>query len=297
MSLLPAGVGVKRFLSDLYREINDDQIFNGAAALAFFLTLALFPALIFLLSLLPFLPVERIDQAIMDILREALPSDAAGMVSNVVAEITSDKKGGLLSFGLLGVLWAASSGTYAMMLQLNNTYDVSEGRSFLRGRLTALGLTLGLGSLVVFAFLLIVMGGQAQDWLAQRLDWDRGIFAFFAGLRWVIIVAAILLVHEVAFYVGPNVKHDLRYISPGSVFGTVMLILASLGFQFYVSQFGNYDATYGSIGAVIVLMLWLYIGGLVFLVGSEINVLLDTYTPGVPGKGEVPEKVPRGRHQ
>ena len=280
------GVPPSRFLRDLKSSIAEDNVFNGAAALAFFLTLSIFPAMIFLMAVLPYLPVQRIDQAIMDLLRQALPSDAATLFAEVVDEVTRERRGGLLSFGFVAALWAASSGMYAIMQQLNITYHVKEARSFLRARAVALGLTLLFGLLVVGALSLIVTGGMIQDWIGNRFGSNEGLLIAFSVFRWVMIVLALLLAFALIYYFAPNVEQKFAFITPGSVLATALLVFASLGFSLYASRFGDYDATYGSIGAVILLMLWLYIAGLVILVGSEVNVLVEHYAPAGKVKGE-----------
>jgi membrane protein len=284
----------KQFMWDLYHEINEDDVFNGAAALGFYLTLALFPALIVLMSIIPYLPIERVDEAIMDLLAEALPPEAAGMVEEVVAEVTREQRGGLLSFGLAATVWAASTGMYAIMQHLNITYDVKEARSFVRGRATALGLSLLFGVLVIGAFSLIVLGGIMQDWLGNQLGFSTALLTAFAAFRWIVIVLALLLGFAMIYWIGPNVEQKFKFITPGSAFGVSALIIASLGFAIYTRNFGEYDATYGSIGAVIILMMWLYIAGLVILVGSEINALIEHYSSHGKNKGEKKEGEHRG---
>ena len=271
------GVSPGRFLRDLYRATTEDNVFNGAAALGFYLTLALFPALIATMSIIPYLPIAHVDQAIMDLLGQALPDQASGMVREVVGEVRGERRGGLLSFGLLGTVWATTTGIYAVMQQLNITYDVKEARSFLHARLVALGLSLLFEVLVIGAFSLIVMGGILQDWIGNRYGFSGVLLTFFATFRWVVIVLALLLGLAVIYRYGPNVRERFVFITPGSVVGAALLIAASLGFSLYAGHFADYDATYGSIGAVITLMLWLYIAGLVILLGSEINVLWRRY--------------------
>jgi membrane protein len=288
------GVSIKQFLRDLNQEISDDNVYNGAAALGFYLTLAIFPAIILLMSIIPYLPIDRVDEAIMDLLGQALPDEAYDMVAGVVAEVTSERRGGLLSFGLLGTLWAASTGMYAIMQQLNVTYDVKEGRSFLRARATALVLSLLFGLLVLGAFSLIVLGGVIEDWMGTRLGFSDALITFFAVFRWVVIVLALLLGFAMIYRYAPNVEQKFKFITAGSVFGVVLLIVVSLGFAIYTSNFADYSATYGSIGAVIILMLWLYIAGLVILVGSEINALLEHYSAKGKRKGEKKEGERRG---
>lgn len=278
------GVSAKQFARDLFKEISEDNVFNGAAALGYYLTLAIFPAMILLMTVIAYLPIEQVDKEIMGMLRQALPEEASNMVSRVVSEVTGNRRGGLLSFGLIGTIWAASTGMYAVMRQLNITYDVTEDRGFIQYRAWALLLSLVVGVLIVAAFSLIVLGNAIGEWLGVG---ESAIL--FDVLRWVVIVVALLLGFALIYKFGPNVEQKFRFITPGSVLGVAMLVLASLGFSIYVSNFADYNATYGSIGAVIILMLWLYIAGLVILVGSEINALLEHYSPKGKRKGEKTE--------
>lgn len=283
------GVTIKQFLLDLKKEISEDNIFNGAAALGYYLTLAIFPGIILLMTIIPYLPIQNVDKAIMDLMGQALPKEASDMVAGVVGEVTGEQRGGLLSFGLLATLWAASSGMYAVMQQLNITYDVREARSFVRGRAVALLLSLVFGLLVIGAFSLIVLGGVIEDWIGNRLGSGGLLLAIFAVFRWIVIVLALLLAFAMIYKYAPNVEQKFTFITPGSLIGVALLILASLVFAFYTSNFADYSATYGSIGAVIILMLWLYVAGLVILVGSEINALLEHYSPKGKRKGEKQE--------
>ena len=280
------GVTATQFAKELYREVEEDNIFNGAAALGFYLTLAIFPAMIFVMATIPYLPIAHVDQAIMDLLRQALPGRAAEIFTAVVKEVTREQRGGLLSIGLAGALWATSSGMYAIMQQLNITYDVDESRGFVKARLTAIGLSLMYFVLILGGFTLIVLGGQIQDWLGSRFGFSDALLTFFVIFRWVIIVLGLLLALALIYYLAPNVEQRFAFITAGSVFGVVVLMLASVGFAWYVKHFGHFSATYGSIGAVIILMLWLYIAGLVILLGSEINALIEHHSSGGKEKGE-----------
>jgi len=288
------GISIKQFLLDLNQEIGKDNVFNGAAALGFYMTLAIFPAIILLMTIIPYLPIDRVDEAIMDLLGQALPPETSEMVEGVVTEVTGERRGGLLSFSLLGTLWATSTGMYGIMQQLNITYKVKEGRSFVRGRATALILSLLFGLLVIGAFSLIVLGGIIEDWIGNLLGATGALLIFFAVFRWVVIIFAMLLGFAIIYRFAPNVEQKFRFISPGSVISSALLIIVSLGFAVYTANFADYNATYGSIGAVIVLMLWLYITGLVILVGSEINVILEHYSPEDKGKVEKKEGAQAG---
>lgn len=287
----------RRFAKDLYHEIQEDNIPNGAAALAFYLMLAFFPALIFLLTLLPYLPIANLTQAVMDFFAQVFPGDALNLIKSVIQDVTSQKHGGLLSFGLLFTLWSASSGITAIIQQLNITYDVTEGRSFWRVRGTALLLTILFIFLVVGAFTLIVTGGIIQNWLAGYFGRNPVMLTLFSAFRWIIILLMLLLSFSFIYYFSPDVEQEFRFVTPGSIFGVVILALATLAFRLYVSKFANYNATYGSIGAVIILLMWLYITGLVILFGSEINALIEHYHPEGKEKGEKREGEKEGARQ
>ena len=285
-------VPAKQFFKSLYREIGDDNVFNGAAALAYYLFLALFPAMIFLLSILPFLPIENLHQEVMSFVRLSLPGETAEMLSGVIAEVTRDRRGGLVSIVGLLTLWAASAGTYAVMQHLNISYDVQESRPFWKARGLAILLTLMIGALIPIAFGLVIFGGLMQSWLEANLGLGAPLLFVFGFFRWIIIGLLLLSAFSLTYYFGPDVEQEFRFITPGAIFGTLVIAVASIVFRVYVENFGNYAVTYGSIGAIIVLMLWLYITGLVILVGSEINALVEHYSFEGKVKGERAEGVP-----
>lgn len=284
--MLRLPVSSREFWRDLRSEIEEDRIDNGAATLAFYFLLAIFPAMIFLLSLLPYVPLQNLDTAVTDFLGQAMPPQAAVLVMQTVRKIVEEDRGSLLSFGLIGTLWAASTGIYAVMQQLNITYDVKESRSYIKCRLIALGLLFLFSLLIIGTFGLIVAGGELQDWLSHSLGWNKLLLAAFAALRWLLIIAMALLSFAVIYYFGPDVEQEFRFITPGSVAGTIVIIATTLLFNWYVANFSDYNATYGSLGAAIILMLWLYVMGLVLLLGSEVNALIEHYHPHGKEKGE-----------
>ena len=284
-------VSFMKFLQDLYQEIADDDVFNGAAAIAFFLMLAIFPAIIFLLALLPYLPVEHLKEAIFNFIGQALPTTASKLVFGIVNKVISHRRQGLLSFGLVLAIWSASTGIYAIIRQLNTTYDVKESRSYSKRRGTSLLLTFLYLAAVIIGFALIVLGGLMQSWVASLIGWSHPLLIFFAVFRWAVIVALLLLAFACVYYIGPDVKQKFAFVTPGSSIAVVIFVAASVLFRLYVVNFGHYDATYGSIGAFIVLMIWLYIVGWVILLGAEINALVEHYSPSGKARGEQREQV------
>jgi len=264
------------FSKRVWHEIQKDRVFTGAAALAYFLLLAVFPGAIFVLSLLPYLSIPHMQQAIMDLLHQILPAQSASLFGETVRNLVSEKKGGLLTFGFVFTLWSASTGMYAIVQQLNVAYDVKERRPFWKVQGTALVLMLLFVLLVIGSLSLVIFGGVIQSWLASMIGWSRPLLVFFAMLRWIIIGVALLLGLAIIYRFGPDVNAKFRFISPGNVIAAILIALVSIGVQFYVLEFGkNYNATYGSLGAVIILMLWLYLAGVAILAGGEINKILS----------------------
>lgn len=260
------------FASRLWCEIQDDRVLDGAAVLAFFFLLAVFPAAIFLFSLTPSLSVPHLQEAMLDLLKQALPEQSASFFQGASRHTESGGRG-LLTFGAILTLWSGSSGVFALMEQLSVIRDAREGRPFWKARAIAILLLLFFAALAIGSLSLVIFGGVLQSGLAAIVGWSRALLLFFATLRWIILAAALLLALAVAYRFGPNGKAKFRFISPGNVVAAVLIALASIGFRFYVSKFGNYSATYGSLAAIIILMLWMYIAGIAVLVGYEIDTI------------------------
>jgi membrane protein len=276
---VPYRVRSVEFLKHLWNTMNDDQMFNGAAALAFFLLLAIFPAAIFVLTMVPYLHIPHLQEALLDLLQQALPPESALLLDNTLIQVVSQKAGGLLTFGAVFTVWSASAGIYAVMQQLNMAYEVKETRPFWKVRGIAILLMAAFVVLVIGSFSLVIFGGVVQAWLASLIGWSRPLLFFFATLRWVIIAAALLLGISLIYRFGPDANCKFRYLSPGSVSSAALIAVASIGFRIYIYFFGNYNATYGSVGAIIILMLWLYLVGIALLVGGEINSILEPRKP------------------
>lgn len=258
----------------MWREIQDDRVLDGAAVLAYFFLLAVFPAAIFVLSLLPSLSIPHLQQAILDLLHQVLPEQSANLFEGTVRYVASEGREGLLTFGLIFTLWSASTGVYAIMEQMNVVYGVKERRSFWKARGTALLLMVFFVVLAIGSLSLVIFGGVVQSWFASIIGWSRPLLVFFATLRWIIIAVALLLALAVTYRFGPDVNLKFRFISPGNVIAATLIALASIGFRFYVSKLSNYAATYGNLAAMIILMLWIYMAGIALLVGCEINTVL-----------------------
>lgn len=262
------------FAKDLWREILDDNVLDGAAVLAYFFLLAVFPAVLFVLSLLPSLAIPHLQQAVLDLLHQVLPQQSANLFEVTVRYVASKATAGLLTFGLLFTLWSASTGVYAIMEQLNIVYHVKERRPFWKARGTAILLMLLFFALAIVSLSLVIFGGVVQSWVASIIGWSQPLLIFFATLRWIIIIAALLLALALTYRYGPDANLNFHFISPGSVVALILIALGSIGFQVYVSKFGDYSATYGNLAAMIILMLWMYLASIALLLGGEVNAIL-----------------------
>jgi membrane protein len=247
------GLTFKELAVRTWREANEDNILGRAAELAYYFLLALFPMLIFLTSLVGFLPGLR--EAIFTALGKFVPGEAMRLVSETISDVTRHRSGGLISFGVLGALWAASGGVTAVMGTLNAAYDAREERSFWKIRLIAISLTVMLALLVMGGTALVMFGDRFAVWFGERLGMGPSFTVIWGVIHYLVGLALLFLGLELIYYFGPNVEQDWKWVTPGAVFAVVSMVVASLLFSLYLRFAPDYSATYGSLGAVIVLML------------------------------------------
>jgi membrane protein len=270
------GLPLKEFARRLWREIQEDELLGRSAQLSYYVVLALFPALIVLTAVMGLLSVQNYVPEMMNHLQKVLPADALSMVKRFLDQIAQGSGADILSLGLLGALWASSSGMTAMMDALNIVYDVKEdSRPFWRVRLTAILLTIGLAGFIIASLTLVLSGEHIGRWLADFIGLGQVFTWTWIALQWPAAIGLMLLVVGAIYYFCPDIEQDWRWVSPGSVFAVVMWFVVSLGFKLYVENFGSYNKVYGSISGVIVMMLWLYWSGMVLLIGGEINAEIE----------------------
>jgi membrane protein len=257
------------------RELQEDDCLGRAAQLAYYFLFALFPFFLFLTSLLGFLPIPNLLDRLLELLGQMLPGEALQLVQENVRDLVTNQRGGLLSFGILAALWTSSSALTAIVDSLNRAYGVDEGRPFWKVRGLAILLTVGLSAFLIVSLILLTFGPQLGAWLADLFGLGRLFELTWNVLRWPVIVGLMILAMGLLYYLAPDVEHQWQWITPGSVCAVIGWVLASLGFAFYVNHFGSYNATYGSIGAVIVLLTWMYVTGLFILIGGEINAEIE----------------------
>jgi membrane protein len=286
------GLGAKELVRRVIAEIQDDDCLSRAAQLAYYYVFlfALFPFFLFLTTLLGYLPIPNLLDRLLGMLGQMLPGEALQLVQDNIRQLVTDQRGGLLSFGILAALWTSSSALTAIIDSLNRAYDVDEGRPFWKVRLIAMGLTVGLSAFIVGALVLLTFGPQIGGWVADLVGLGRAFELTWNILRWPVIVGFMILAMAFLYYLAPDVEQQWQWITPGSACAVIGWLLASLGFAFYVNHFGSYNATYGSIGAVIVLLTWMYVTGLFILIGGEINAEIEHAAQDgkAPGEKQLP---------
>jgi membrane protein len=253
-----------------------------AAALSYGILFALFPFLIFLIALLGVLDLQEFFDWLLEQAESAFPADAYQRFADIVGQIRSQPQGGLLSFGVIAAIWAASSGIRSLMNALNVTYEVEETRPAWKLYALSVLYTIGLAALMIAATALMLLGPDAFEWLADQVGLGDAAVTVWTWLRFPVLIVLLMIVAAIVYYSCPNVDQPFRLITPGAVVAVVVWVIASVGFSIYVSNFGNYNATYGSLGGVIVMLFYFYLSSAVLLLGAEINAELHRATRGEP---------------
>lgn len=256
------------------------EVLTRSAALSYYFLLALFPFLLFLVSLLSLFAEHnpQLRDNIVSALGGMAPGSATQLLHRVVREtFTSTDGAWKLAVGIGGAFWAASGGISAIMEALNVIYDTRETRPWWKQKFTVLALTLAIAVLGIFALLLALYGGKIGGTIGSEIGMGTLFRWAWKILQWPVSFAAMLLAFSTLYYFAPNLRErKWHWVSPGSVAGVTLWIAASIGFRVYLHYFNHYSATYGSIGAVIILLLWLYITGFAILTGGEVNRVIET---------------------
>lgn len=292
------GLSWKKMAVRVWNEMNRDDSFGDAAKLAYYFLLALFPLLIFLTSAIGLIVGSgtNMRHTLFQYLARVMPSSAFQLIDSTMLEVTASSSAGKLSFGLLLALWAASNGMGAITDALNTAYDVEETRPWWKRRLAAVLLTVGLSVLIISALALVIGGGRLADYLAAVFGFSSAFTWTWKILQWPLALAFMLTAFALIYYFAPDVRdQDWKWITPGAVIGITLWLLASFGLKGYLHFFNSYSTTYGSLGAVIILMLWLYLTGLAVLIGGEVNAEIENTAAqrGAPDAKKKGRKTPK----
>jgi membrane protein len=272
------GLGPVTLGKRVWAEIGHDNIFNQGAALSYYFLLSLFPMLLFLTSMLGLIVGQnpQFQNQLYSYIAQAMPGDASSLVSKTVHEITTKTSGLKMVIGIVGALWSASSGMSALGTSLNAAYDVQEGRPWWKRQLTFLLLTIAVTVLVIAALVIVLFGGKLANFAGNHLHLGNTLVLIWNVVQWPVALFFVVLCFALIYYFAADLEHARWYwITPGSVIGVLLWIVASAGFKVYLHFFDSYSKSYGSLAGVVVLMLWFYITGLALLTGGEINAEIE----------------------
>jgi membrane protein len=257
-----------------------------AAALSYYFVLSLFPALIFLSAVVAYLPVPNLFEQALGMMGRFLPVDSMGLVRRVLADVITPNRGAFLSFGILGTLWTASGGFSAAIEALNIAYDVQDDRPFWKTRPLAILLALITGFLLLLALSVMIVGPRFGQWLAIRVHLSSVFVLLWPYIHWSIAIGFTVLAVEALFFLAPNVKQRFLATLPGAVLAVACWLALSYLLGMYFRHFANFNKTYGTLGAAIALMTWLYWTGFAMLLGAELNAELAK----ISKEGRIQEK-------
>lgn len=260
-----------RLVVIVYDEMNRTRAFTVAAALAFYFMLSVVPLLILCSSLLKFLPIPNLFQQMLNIMAVMVPPYAMSFVEKIVIDILSPSRTKLLSFGVAGYLWTASGGFSALIESLDIAYEVTTTQPWWKDRLRALVLTLTSGALVSVSLLAYILGPKFGHLLRETFLLPPGVEHLWPVIRLAITFFSFVAGLEIIYYLGPNARHSFVSTLPGAVLAIALWFLSSSGLSFYLDYLSNYNASYGSMGAFMGLMLWFYLTALAILLGAELN--------------------------
>ncbi|MFC7063706.1 YihY/virulence factor BrkB family protein [Halobacillus seohaensis] len=259
------------YTKEIFSEFKKDNVPLLGAAQAYYYLLAIFPLVILLLSILPYLNITA--EEAMSFMQNVLPGGTAEVFQNNIIDLVERPKGGLLTIGIIGTLWSASNGVNAFIQASNIAYNVEETRSFIKVRIMSILLTIGMIIAIGIALVLPIFGDAIITMVSDAFNLPSQTVVLFQVLRWVISIVVMSTILMALYHFAPNKKFPFKEILPGAIITAILWQLISLAFSFYVSNFANYSATYGSLGGIIILMLWFFITGIILMVGAEVNVV------------------------
>ena len=265
---------MKRAFASTYRDLMRHHMLQVSAALSYYFVLSVFPGLIFLSAIVGSLSLPDLFNHVLLLMGRLLPQDTMKLVYSILGDVLASHRGTWLSFGMLGLIWTASAAFDSMIEALNIAYDVKDDRPFWKTRLLAIALAAIIGSLLLTALGVMLVGPRFGEWLASRLALSAVFVAVWPFLRWTLAICFTILAVEVLYYLAPNVKQRFAATLPGAVLSVIVWNGLSFLLGYYFRHWANFNRTYGTLGGFIAFMTWLYWTSFALLVGAELNAEL-----------------------
>lgn len=282
-------VGWREILKRTFHDTLKDDAQGLAAQLAYYFFLGLFPTLLFLIAVASLFPLGNLTDDVTRLLQPVAPAEVIEIIRTQMLKIAETDSSAPLSLGLLGALWSSSAAMGAAIGAMNRAYDIEESRAWWRVKLLAIALTVGLAFFILLSLVLVLAGPELADFMARRFG-VPGVWAWLWKVAlWPVVFVLVSTGMGLIYYFAPDADQEWVWVTPGSVVGAALWLIGTLGFRFYVLQYGNYEETYGAVGGIIVLLLWFYLSGLIVVIGAELNAEIERASPWGKQPGE---KVP-----
>jgi membrane protein len=268
---------MKFFLTGLIK----GSVTTRASAVSFNFFMALFPAIIVLFTLIPYVPIAGFQATLLELMKSLIPQQIYETVEGTLLDIINRPRGGLLSIGFFLTLYFATNGVSSIIDAFNRTYYTIETRSFLRTQLVSVALVFALAILLIFSIILIIVGPGLINWLdATGFLRGRYTYEMIVGVKWLITILMFLIMYSSLYYFAPARKQGFRFISAGATLASILTIVSSIGFNFYVNNFSQYNTLYGSIGTLLIFLLYIYFNSIILLIGFELNASITQVKRG-----------------
>ena len=254
-----------------WKGLMEGAITTRASSLAFNFFLAFFPGLIVFFTLIPYIPINALQDTLMGVLSIVLPPSTNEIAFSTLDDIINNQRGGLLSIGFILALYFSTNGINSLIEAFNSSYHIRENRPIIKQRILSLGLTLLLSVILIIAIALIIFGTVTVNYLVdQEIITNNSADLILYG-KWLVMLVILFFSISILFHLGPAIKNRWKIFSPGSIFATIFIIVTSLGFSYYINHFSQYNKIYGSIGTLIIILLWMYFNSIILLTGFELN--------------------------
>ena len=265
-----------------WKGLMEGAITTRASSLAFNFFLAFFPSIIVFLTLIPYIPVTGLQETLMELLNVVLPPSTNEITFQALDDIINNTRGGLLSIGFLLALYFSTNGINSLIEAFNASYHIRENRPIIQQRILSLGLTLLLSFMLIIAMGLIIFGKFAVSYLTEYKLITQYAGELILYGKWFTILLVLLLGISILFHLGPSIKSKWKLFTPGSILATLGIIITSIGFNYYINHFSQYNKIYGSIGTLMIILIWMYFNSIILLTGFELNASIAN----AKGKGE-----------
>ena len=258
-----------------WKGLMEGAITTRASSLAFNFFLAFFPSIIVFFTLIPYIPIKGLQETLMELLGTVLPPSTNEITFQTLEDIINNPRGGLLSIGFILALYFSTNGINSLIEAFNSSYHIREIRPLIQQRILSLGLTLLLSVMLIIAIGLIIFGTVVVNYLVSAEIITTSAADLIIYGKWMVMLAMLFFGISILFHLGPALKSKWKLFSPGSIFATIFIIITSIGFNYYIQNFSQYNKIYGSIGTLIIILLWMYFNSIILLTGFELNASIS----------------------